>query len=113
MYLIFVVCVWIVLGLIFVDWRSWRTYYPTIQYYIIANLLYEFLYYDHTLWAYKAITTVYLNHTAISLVFFFLIVPITLFIYLQHFPQHTLYHIDDIRFAFHDPVKPVLAPCIA
>lgn len=90
MYLIFVVCVWIIFGIIFVDWKSWKEYYPTILYYCVLNILYDFLYYNHSLWEFRAITTDYLNHTIISLVFYFIVIPISIFIFLQRFPKKPL-----------------------
>lgn len=87
MYLLFVVVAWIIIGKKFVHWKTWKECYPTIQYFIICNLFYNFLYYNHTLWAYKAKTTPILNHTLIETAFTFLIVPITIMIYLQHFPE--------------------------
>lgn len=86
MYLLFVIIVWIVLGLVLVKWKSWKEYYPTVLYYCTANLLYEFLYYNHTLWAFKAITTGSINHTMILMAFVFVIIPIAIMIYLQRFP---------------------------
>ncbi len=90
MYLIFVVCVWIIFGIIFIDWKSWKEYYPTILYYCVVNALYDFLYYNHSLWEFRAITTDYLNHTIISIVFYFIVIPISIFIFLQRFPTRTL-----------------------
>jgi hypothetical protein len=87
MYLILVVGVYIVFAKIFVDWKRWREYYPTIQFYIICNLLYNFIFFNHTLWKYKAVTLPFLNHTLIEITFTFFIVPVVLMIYLQYFPK--------------------------
>ncbi|MHC0039596.1 CBO0543 family protein [Pseudoneobacillus sp. C159] len=87
MYLLLVVAVYVVFAKVFVDWKRWREFYPTIQYFIICNMLYNFLFYEHTLWEYKAVTIPWLNHTFIELVFTFFIVPVVLMIYLQYFPK--------------------------
>lgn len=87
MYLLYLICVWIIFGIMFVEWKSWREYYPTILYYCVLNLLYDFLYYKRTLWAFKTITTDFLNHTIISMTFFFIIMPIVILIFLQRFPK--------------------------
>ncbi|RBW68591.1 CBO0543 family protein [Bacillus taeanensis] len=87
MYLLFVVIVYLIFAKIFVDWKRWEEYYPTIQYYIIFNLLYNFLFYNHTLWAYKAVTVNWLNHTLIDITFSFIIVPVAFMIYLRYFPK--------------------------
>lgn len=89
MYLLLVVVVYILFARYFVDWKRWREFYPTIQFYILCNLTYNFLFYQHTLWRYKAVTVSWLNHTLIELTFTFFIVPVVLFMYLQHFPQQT------------------------
>jgi hypothetical protein len=86
-YLVLVIVVYVIFAKIFVDWKRWKEYYPTIQYFIICNLLYNFIFFNHTLWAYKAVTVKWLNHTFIELTFTFFIVPVVILIYLQHFPQ--------------------------
>ncbi|MFT9495398.1 CBO0543 family protein [Anaerosolibacter sp.] len=89
MYLLFVVFVWLIFGLLFVDWKNWKPYYPTILYYCTLNLLYDFLYFNHTLFAFQAITTKYLNHTIIELAFLFIIMPIVILIFLQRYPEQS------------------------
>lgn len=49
MYLLLVIVVYIVFAVKFVKWKRGKEYYPTIQFYIICNLLYNFLFYQHTL----------------------------------------------------------------
>lgn len=87
MYLLLVVIVYILFAYIFVDWKRWEDYYPTVQYYLICNLTYNFLFYNHTLWAYKAVTVEWLNHTLIELAFSFIILPVVLMIYLRYYPN--------------------------
>ncbi|WP_102261180.1 CBO0543 family protein [Mesobacillus jeotgali] len=87
MYLLLVIVVYIALAKRFVNWKRWKEYYPTVQFYIICNLLYNFLFYQHTLWKYKAVTVDWLNHTLIEIAFTFLIVPVVLMIYLEYFPK--------------------------
>lgn len=88
MYLILVMIVYLIIGYFFVDWKRWREFYPTVQFYIICNLLYNFIFYNHTLWAYKPKSS-WLNHTIIDLVFSFMILPIVIMVYLQYFPVNT------------------------
>jgi hypothetical protein len=87
MYLFLVIGVYILFAKIFVDWKRWKEFYPTIQFYIICNLLYNFVFYQHTLWRYKAVTVPWLNHTLIEISFTFFIVPVVIMIYLQYFPK--------------------------
>ncbi|WP_328590391.1 CBO0543 family protein [Niallia taxi] len=86
-YLFLVVGIYILFAKIFVDWNRWREFYPTIQFYIICNLLYNFVFYQHTLWRYKAVTLPWLNHTLIEITFSFFIIPVVLIIYLQYYPR--------------------------
>ncbi|MFC0523825.1 CBO0543 family protein [Pontibacillus salicampi] len=86
MYLLMVVMVWILFALIFLDKAIIQQTYQTVQYFIIFNLVYNFLYYNHTLWEYQAITTPVLNHTFIELSFTFIILPIAVVVYLKYFP---------------------------
>ncbi|MCM3166091.1 hypothetical protein [Peribacillus frigoritolerans] len=37
------------------NWRRWKDYYPTILFFIIGDLLYSCLLYNHQLWAYQEI----------------------------------------------------------
>ncbi|CAM4021498.1 CBO0543 family protein [Mesobacillus thioparans] len=94
MNLIGTVSVYLILGYFLVDWKRWRDFYPTIQFYIICNLMYNFIFFNHTLWAYKP-RTPWLNHTYIDLVFSLIIIPIIIMIYLDHipaiFPRKILY----------------------
>ncbi|MGY3717475.1 CBO0543 family protein [Sutcliffiella cohnii] len=87
MYLLFVLVVYFLLAYFFVDWKNWRDYYPTILYFIVFNLLYNFIFYNYTLWKYRAVTVDWLNHTIIDISFTFIIVPIVLMIYLRYYPE--------------------------
>lgn len=39
MYLLLVILVYILFAVYLVDWERWNEFYPTIQYFIICNLL--------------------------------------------------------------------------
>lgn len=85
MYLIFVTITWAIIGLKIISWKDSYKYYSTVLYYCVMNLLFDFLYYNHTLFAYKGASK-YLNHTIISVTFCFVIMPIAVVIFLQRFP---------------------------
>ncbi|MGD6896249.1 CBO0543 family protein [Bacillus infantis] len=87
MYLLLVILVYILFAVYLVDWKRWNEFYPTIQYFIICNLLYNFLFYNHTLWSYHAVTVDWLNHTLIELAFTFFVLPVVLMIYLRFYPK--------------------------
>ncbi|MFA1710487.1 CBO0543 family protein [Peribacillus frigoritolerans] len=72
------------------NWRRWRDYYPTILFFIIGDLLYSCLLYNHQLWAYQEIffgVHILRNDLIISLIIMFLAYPSTIMIYLGRFPQ--------------------------
>ncbi|MBO0999634.1 hypothetical protein IOC57_18040 [Bacillus sp. SD075] len=72
------------------DWKRWRDYYPTILFFIIGDLLYSCLLYNHQLWAYQEIffgTHILRNDLIISLIIMFVAYPSTIMIYLGRFPQ--------------------------
>ncbi|MBM6619598.1 CBO0543 family protein [Bacillus suaedaesalsae] len=87
MYLLLVLIVYVFLGYYFVDWKNWKDYYPTVQFYIICNLFYNFIFYNHTLWRYNGITFSWLNHTFIEISFMLFVIPVILMIYLRYFPK--------------------------
>jgi hypothetical protein len=87
MYLLLIIAVWIIFGFMFIDRKNYKPYVPTIIYYWVMNLLYEFLYYRHDLITFKAVTTRFLNHTIIILAFLFIIMPIVVLIFLQRLPK--------------------------
>ncbi|MCA1060730.1 hypothetical protein LCL96_17470 [Rossellomorea aquimaris] len=86
MYLLLVVAVYLIFAKLFIDWKRWKDYYPTVQYYIICNLTYNVIFYNHTLWKYQAVTVDWLNHTLIELVFTFFIIPVVIMIFLRYYP---------------------------
>ncbi|WP_110114282.1 CBO0543 family protein [Bacillus sp. CGMCC 1.16541] len=88
MYLLLVIIVWILFAYKFVDWSKVKLQYPTILFFIVVNMTYNMIYYQHTLWAFRGVTIDWLNHTIINLAFTFFICPVALTIYLQRFPHH-------------------------
>ncbi len=86
MYLLLVIVVWILFAYKFVDWSQWRKQYPTLLFFMLINFLYNYFYFNHTLWAFRGVTAEWLNHTIINFAFTFFICPVGLIIYLQRFP---------------------------
>lgn len=87
MYLLLVILVWIVFAYKFIDWSQWKKQYSSILFFITFNLLFNTIYYNHMLWAFRGVTADWLNHTMINLIFTFFICPAGLIIYLQRFPS--------------------------
>lgn len=87
MYLLIVLVVYAFFAYLFVDWKNWRDYYPTVMFFIVCNLFYNFIFYNHTLWKYKAVTVSWLNHTLIEISFTLFVIPIVIMIYLRFYPK--------------------------
>lgn len=72
------------------DWRRWRDYYPTILFFIVGDLLKNYLLYNYWMWTYQETIfaeTILINHTIISLLIMFIVYPSTILIYIGRFPQ--------------------------
>ncbi|WP_407928631.1 CBO0543 family protein [Alkalihalobacterium elongatum] len=74
-------------GLIWGDWKNWQKYYSTILFFILLDLFYNFLTYNHPFWLFheNVFPSPFLNHTTISLIIMFVCYPVTILIYLKYF----------------------------
>jgi hypothetical protein len=75
------------------DWRRWRDYYPTILFFIVGDLLKNFLLYNHWLWTYKetiVFESIFRNHTIINIMIMFIGYPSTILLYFGRFPKTRL-----------------------
>lgn len=80
----------LIVGVKWGDWRNWRDYYPTILFFIIGDLLKNFLLYNYRMWTYQETIigeSILRNHTFISLMIMFIVYPVTILIYLGRFPK--------------------------
>lgn len=70
------------------DWRNWKDYYPTIQFFIIGDLLYNFLLHHYLVWEYsRSFDYLWLpNHSFINLFNMVIIYPCVVVMYISHFP---------------------------
>lgn len=66
------------------DWRNWEKYYPTILYFIIGDLTYNFLVYNKPLWSYES--TMF-NHTLIDILITFTVFPCVVLLFIPHMPK--------------------------
>ncbi|WP_281659048.1 CBO0543 family protein [Halobacillus sp. Cin3] len=87
MYLLLVIIVWVLFAWRFIDWTQWRRQYPTVLFFMLSNFLYNYFYYNHTLWAFRGVTLEWLNHSIINAAFTFIICPAGLVIFLQRMPD--------------------------
>ncbi|WP_425467140.1 CBO0543 family protein [Pseudalkalibacillus caeni] len=72
------------------DWKHWRKYYPTILFFILGDLLYQFLLHDHSMWKFEPVGVdkeLPINHTTIVLSVIFIKYPATILIFLGRFPE--------------------------
>ncbi|MFC4322654.1 CBO0543 family protein [Litchfieldia salsa] len=72
-------------GFIWGDWRNWRTYYPTILFYILGDLLYNFLLYNKPMWLFH--DAIIPDHTLITILAMTVSYSATVLIYLGRFPE--------------------------
>lgn len=67
------------------DWDNWQKYYHTILFFIIGDLLNNFVNYERSFWIYQG--TILPNHTTIALLIMLVAYPSTVLIYLGRFPK--------------------------
>lgn len=67
------------------DWRNWQKYQPTMMYFAIGNLLYNYLCAERMLWT---LTPDWFGDTGLTeLIYTFLTFPATALLFLTNFPQ--------------------------
>ena len=74
------------------DWKNWRTYLPTIQYFIGCDMLYNLLTWNYPLWTFPHPPNVLPNHLAVSLFRMFTTYPNFILIYIYRFPAGNFLH---------------------
>lgn len=67
----------------FGQWRNWKSYYPTILYFIIGNLVYAVISIEYPLWNFESNL---LSKTFSNLVINFIFFPSTIILYLTYMP---------------------------
>ncbi|WP_254842666.1 CBO0543 family protein [Bacillus sp. MRMR6] len=70
------------------DWRNWKHYYPTFLFWIVVDLLYQFLFFQYSMWEYVPVGSdkAWAKHTHITLLIMLIKYPATLIIFLGHLP---------------------------
>lgn len=84
MYIIFLSLASILLCYKFGDWKNWRSYYPTILFFILSNVVCILLTYKHPLWLYSPTI---INRTFTDLTIAITVYPSTMLIFLPNFPK--------------------------
>ena len=88
--LIIYVVIFLLAAILWGDWRRWQLYYSTILFFIVGDLLKNFLFYNYWLWTYQETLfakNILQNHTIINIMVMFIGYPATIFLYLGRFPQ--------------------------
>jgi hypothetical protein len=67
------------------DWRNWQKYHPTMMYFALGNLLYNFLCANHMLWTLAP--DVLSNAGLTEMVYTFIIFPASALLFLTNYPQ--------------------------
>lgn len=75
--------IWILLAYKWSDWRNWKSYYPTILFFIVGDVIYYFVAYNHPLWE---TTSTMLGVTFTALLMCVTVWPSSTLLYLTHFP---------------------------
>lgn len=73
---------WILAAYKWSDWRNWKNYYPTILFFILGDIIYNFVAYNYPLWEQKSS----LGVTFTVLLVAATIWPSSVLLYLSNFP---------------------------
>ncbi|RSK29076.1 hypothetical protein EJF36_20535 [Bacillus sp. HMF5848] len=68
------------------DWRKWETYFPTMMYFAVGNLTYNFLCASYFLWRLNPDTLS--NHTLTEMLYTFITFPLTALMFLARYPEN-------------------------
>ncbi|WP_064092330.1 CBO0543 family protein [Rossellomorea aquimaris] len=86
--------IYIFIGWKFGNWKEFHSYYSTILFFIIGDLLSQFLLYDYSMWKFQAISeldqSLKLNHTLISLLKMIVQYTVTVAIFIGRLPSSLL-----------------------
>jgi hypothetical protein len=77
--------IYLIAGIVWGDWRNWKKYYPTVLFFIIGDLLYNFLLYDKSMWIFHDV--ILPNHTMVTLLAMVISYTVTVLLYLGRFPR--------------------------
>ncbi len=68
-------------------WRRWKEYYPTILFFIVGDLTYNFIMYNYSLWEYGMPLWPGLGHSYIDLYWAVIIFPCIVILFLTLCPE--------------------------
>jgi hypothetical protein len=70
------------------DWKNWRLYYPTYLFLMVGDLVYQFLFFKHSMWEYVPYGSDvnWATHTHIAFLIMLVKYPATILIFLGKMP---------------------------
>lgn len=66
-------------------WENWREYHPSMLFIAAGGLLYEYIVQENTLWKFHP--DIFYGHEMVVMVYAVLTMPISIFLFLSHFPE--------------------------
>jgi hypothetical protein len=71
------------------DWKNWRAYYPTYLFLMVGDLVYQYLFYKHSMWEYVPVGSdkKWATHTHIAFLVILIKYPATVSIFLGKMPH--------------------------
>ncbi|PLT33134.1 CBO0543 family protein [Bacillus sp. V5-8f] len=76
-------------------WNTWREYHASMLFIATGGLLYEYIVRDYSLWKFHP--DFLLGHDMTVIVYALITMPVSVFLYLSHFPIHW---VDRLRYIF-------------
>lgn len=67
------------------DWKNWQKYHATMLFIVVANLLYNLIYYDHLLW--KLMPDFLYSQFIGELLYTFIVFPFTALLFMSRYPK--------------------------
>ena len=71
------------------DWKNWKAYYPTFLFLMVGDLVYQFIFFRHSMWEYVPVGSDkgWAKHTHIAFLIMLIKYPSTILIFLGHLPK--------------------------
>ncbi|MEH7300094.1 CBO0543 family protein [Neobacillus drentensis] len=71
------------------DWKNWKAYYPTFLFLMVGDLVYQYLFYKHSMWEYVPVGSDkgWAKHTHIAFLVMLIKYPVTISIFLGNMPK--------------------------
>ncbi|MEH7413822.1 CBO0543 family protein, partial [Neobacillus drentensis] len=67
------------------DWKNWRKYHASMSFISTGGLMYEYIVKENTLWKFHP--DLLYGHEMVVLVYAIITMPVSILIYLSHFPK--------------------------